>query len=100
MPIQNIVLVSAFGNRTRRIKKQAMVEVTIHEYVFDHVFLVSAQIVTPLILGMDYLLSGNAVMSFKETVAKRDFSQRGSGNILYNYANVRQRERKNDLNFI
>ena len=34
--------------------------------MFDHVFLVSAQIVAPLILGIDYLLSSNLVMNFKE----------------------------------
>jgi hypothetical protein len=66
MPIQNAILVSAFGNRTRRIKQQAMLEVTIQEDVFGHVFLVSSQLVTSLILGMNYLLSGNVVMRFKE----------------------------------
>ena len=64
MPIQNAVLVSAFGNRNRRIKKQAMLEVPIQEYVPDNVFLVSDQLVAPLILGTDYLLSSNVVMNF------------------------------------
>jgi hypothetical protein len=66
MPIRNVFLFSAFGNRTRIIKKQAILEVAIQEDVSDHVFLVSAQIVTPLILGTDYLFSGNEVTSFKE----------------------------------
>lgn len=38
MPVQSAVLVSALGNRTRRIKQQAMLEVQIQEDVSDHVF--------------------------------------------------------------
>jgi hypothetical protein len=66
MPIRNAVLVSAFGNRNRIIKKQAILEVAIQEDMSDRVFLVYDQIVTPLILGTDYLFSGKEVTSFKE----------------------------------
>ena len=59
-------MVSAFGNRTQRIKKEEMLEIKIQEDVSDHVFLISAQLVVPLILWVDYLLSGNVVMNFKE----------------------------------
>jgi hypothetical protein len=43
-------MVSAFGNRTQRIKKEEMLEIKIQEDVSDHVFLISAQLVVPLIL--------------------------------------------------
>jgi hypothetical protein len=66
MPIQNAAFVGAFGNPTRIMKKQAKREKTIQEDVFDRVFLVSAQLVALLVLGIDYVLSGNVVMNFNE----------------------------------
>lgn len=58
-----MLFVSAFGNRTRRIKNQAMLEVKIQDYVFDRLFVSSAAIVAPLIFGIDYLVPGNVVMN-------------------------------------
>jgi len=60
MPVR---LVSAFGNRTRRIKNQAMFAIKTQEYVFDNLFVSSTEIVAPLIFGTDGFVSGNVVMN-------------------------------------
>jgi isopentenyl phosphate kinase len=39
--VQNAVLVSAFGNKTRRIRAQAMLPIRIGDIVADHIFLIS-----------------------------------------------------------
>jgi len=36
------------------------------EYAFDHLFVRSAELVAPLIFGIDCLVSGNVVMNWKE----------------------------------
>jgi hypothetical protein len=43
-----------------------MLEIKIQEDVFDHLFVSSAEILAPLIFGIDYLVSGNVVMNRKE----------------------------------
>jgi hypothetical protein len=38
--VQNAVLVSAFGNKTKRIRVQAMMPIRIDDIVVDHIFLI------------------------------------------------------------
>jgi hypothetical protein len=42
--VQNAVLVSAFGNKTKRIRVQAMMPIRIDDIVVDHIFLISPQL--------------------------------------------------------
>jgi hypothetical protein len=42
--VQNAVLVSAFGNKTKRIRVQAMMPVRFDDSVMDHIFLISPQL--------------------------------------------------------
>jgi hypothetical protein len=43
-----------------------MLEIKIQEDVFDHLFVSSAEIVVPLVFWIDYLVSDNVVMNWKE----------------------------------
>jgi hypothetical protein len=43
-----------------------MLDIKIEENVFDHLFVSSAEILAPLIFGIDYLVSGNVVTNWKE----------------------------------
>jgi transposase InsO family protein len=55
LPLENVALVTAFGNRTRRIKFQAFLEFCIGEDRFECVFLISPQLTgSEAILGCDY----------------------------------------------
>jgi hypothetical protein len=51
--VQNAVLVSAFGNKTKRIRLQAMKQIRIDDIVLDHIFLMSHQLITQAPLGAD-----------------------------------------------
>ena len=49
---QNAVLVSAFGNKTKRIRLQTLVQICIDNIVVDHIFLTSPQLLTQAFLGV------------------------------------------------
>jgi hypothetical protein len=53
-PLEGVVLITAFGKRTRRIKKQALLEFYIGEDKFESVFLISPQLINPAILGSSF----------------------------------------------
>ena len=55
LPVQSVVLMSAFGNKTSRVKRQAMISFTINGDEFENNFLISPQLVSPGILGADFL---------------------------------------------
>jgi hypothetical protein len=44
LPVQNVVLRNAFGGRTRRIRKQAYLEIKLREDTFEHIFFISPQL--------------------------------------------------------
>jgi hypothetical protein len=52
--VQNAVLVSAFGNKSKRIRVQAMIPIRIDDIVMDHIFLISPQLLTQALLGVDF----------------------------------------------
>jgi hypothetical protein len=54
LPLENVALISAFGTKTRRIKKQSLLEFCIGEDKFECVFLVSPQLINPVILGASF----------------------------------------------
>jgi predicted aspartyl protease len=64
LPTQHINLVSAFNERSRRIKKQALLAVMIAGYRVDQVVLLSPQLLTDIILGLDFLVDHAATISF------------------------------------
>jgi len=56
LPAQHLTLVSAFKDKSRRVKRQIFVPVELCTVVIDHVFLVSPQPLNSAILGVDILL--------------------------------------------
>jgi len=63
---QHVNLVSAFSNKSKRVKKQALLEVNTGETKLDQVVLLSAKLLTEAILGLDFLTSYGAEISFPE----------------------------------
>jgi hypothetical protein len=55
LPVQSVVLMSAFGNKTSRVKRQALISFNFNEDKFENDFLISPQLVSPGILGADFL---------------------------------------------
>lgn len=64
LPINNVVLLNAFGGKTSRIKKQVYLEFTMGSGVFEHIFLVSPQLVSDGILGSDFAIENKIIMDF------------------------------------
>ena len=64
--VQNAVLVSAFGNKSKRIRVQAMMTICTDDIVIDHIFLVSPQLLTQALLGVDFCRMTNIIINFPE----------------------------------
>jgi len=64
LPTQNVVLKSAFTGRTKRIKRQALVKLQIHNVSFDQIILISPHLVPPLLLGIDFCMDNHVVIDF------------------------------------
>jgi hypothetical protein len=62
--VQNAVLVSAFENKTRCIRAQAMLPIRIADIVVDHIFLISPQLLTQALLGVDFCQMNNIIINF------------------------------------
>ena len=56
LPTQNVNLVSAFSNKSKRVKNQALLEVNIGGAKLDQVLL-SEQLLPEVILGLDSLIN-------------------------------------------
>jgi hypothetical protein len=56
LPGQHLTLVSAFNDKSRQIKRQISLPVKLGTVTIDHVFLVSPQLLTSAIHGIDFLL--------------------------------------------
>jgi hypothetical protein len=66
LPTQHLNLVSAFNERSMRIRKQALLEIQIGDSTVDQVILLSPQLLTDAILGLDFLVDYAAEISFPD----------------------------------
>jgi len=64
LPTQNLVLKSVFTGRTKRVKRQALVQLQIYNVSLHQIILISPQLVTPLLLGMDFCMDNNVAIYF------------------------------------
>jgi hypothetical protein len=102
LPTQNVLLKSAFTGKTKMVKRQALVPTKVNDVPIDQILLISSQLVTPLILGMDFCVENQVVIDFprkaiivnaddKDTVIKIDLvnerlaedSRRPSSRVIY-----------------
>ena len=65
LKLQSTVLVTTFGSRSRRIKKQVYTPFFIGDDCSEHVFLVSGQLMESLLIGADFLQEHGLVINFK-----------------------------------
>jgi hypothetical protein len=63
--LQITVLVTVFGSTSRRIKKQVYIPFFIGDYCFEHVFLVSGQLIESLLIGAYFQQEYGLVINFK-----------------------------------
>ena len=55
LPVQNMNLVSAFNDRTRKVKKQATLTLKFGEVRVDQIFLIAPRLMTQILLGVDFV---------------------------------------------
>jgi hypothetical protein len=55
LPLENVVLVTAFGKRSQRIRRQALIEFTIGNDLFEGVFMITPQLNNEAIIGCNLL---------------------------------------------
>jgi hypothetical protein len=66
LPTQHVNLLSAFGKKSNRVKRQAMMDINIGELKVNQIMLLSPQLLTDAILGLDFLVEHQAVINFEE----------------------------------
>ena len=75
LPTQHLSLVSAFNERSKRIRKQALLEIQTGDSTVDHVVLLSPQLLTDSILGLDFLIDHAAEISFPDRTVSLKISE-------------------------
>jgi hypothetical protein len=66
LPTRHLNLVSAFHERCKRIGKKALLEIQIGDSTADQVVLLSPQLLTEAVLGIDFLVDHAAEISFPD----------------------------------
>jgi hypothetical protein len=66
IPLTSAVLISAWGNRTKRIRKQALIPFRLGNDVFEQVCIIAPAMLAPFILGADFLYESEVELSFKD----------------------------------
>jgi hypothetical protein len=64
--LRNAVLVIAFGNKTRRIRVQEMIQIRTDHMVLDHIFLILPKLLTQALLDVDFCRMNNVIINFPE----------------------------------
>jgi len=66
LPTQHVNLLSAFNTKSNRVRKQAMLDISIGDFKINQIVLLSPQLLTEVILGLDFLVDYHAVINFVE----------------------------------
>jgi hypothetical protein len=64
LPVENIVLVPAFGRKSKRIRQQALINFTVGHDSFESVFLISSQLTNEAIIGCQFLMEYGVRINF------------------------------------
>jgi hypothetical protein len=64
LPVQNINLVSAFSDKSRKLKKQAVLTLNFGEVSVDQIFLIAPGLMTEVLLGVDFCVANEVKISF------------------------------------
>lgn len=78
LPLENVILVTAFGKRSNSVKKQAMVEFHIEKDLFEVNFFVSPQLVIDAIQGFQFMKENCISLNFEKesfTYVKKGLGQ-------------------------
>jgi hypothetical protein len=66
LPVENVILVTAFGKHTRKIRSQVLTEFYIGDEKFEVVFLLSPKLANEAILGCEFLKEYGIRLDFRK----------------------------------
>jgi hypothetical protein len=72
LPVEGVVLVTAFGKKSDRIKTQVYLEFTIGTDRFEHVFMVSSQLRNEAIIGCEFMKEFGVCIDFRKGTIRYD----------------------------
>ena len=64
LPTQNVVLQIAFPDKAKRERRPAMIEFHCNDVIIDQIFLITPQLVTNMLMGMDFCVNSVLVIDF------------------------------------
>jgi hypothetical protein len=83
LPVQNINLVSAFSDKSRKVKRQAMISLNFGELSVDQIFLISSGLMTEVLLGVDFCVENKVKISFPERCFTMEIDNHVSRQVFY-----------------
>jgi hypothetical protein len=72
IPLQSTVLTTAFRNKSRRIRLQGLLDFSISSDTYEHIFLISLNLLTPVILGADFLYDNRVSIDSEDEFIKTE----------------------------
>jgi hypothetical protein len=66
LPVQNMNLVSAFSDKAKKIKTQAVLTVKFGEVRVNQIFLIAPGLLTQVLIGVDFCVANTVTISFPE----------------------------------
>jgi hypothetical protein len=66
LPVQNINLVSAFNDKSRKVTKQAMLTLNFGDVSVEQIFLIAPGLMTEVLLGVDFCVAHKVKISFPD----------------------------------
>jgi hypothetical protein len=91
IPVQSTVLITAFQSKSRRVRLQALLEFSITGNEYEQIFLIAPKLITPVILGADFLYNNRTVIDFEEEHIKTEKNGK-----IWRYRFVNEFERDRD----
>jgi hypothetical protein len=64
LPTQNVVLFGAFSGKAHRIRKQVFLTLKFGDIHIDQIFLVSEQLLTPMLTGYYFCIANGIILDF------------------------------------
>src|SRR5215470_9142457 len=66
LPVQNMNLVSAFNDKARKVRTQAMLTLKFGKVIVDQIFLIAPKLMTQVLIGVDFCVANKVTISFPE----------------------------------
>jgi transposase InsO family protein len=87
IPIVNCVLVTAFGNKSKKIRSQALIEFKIDQTHYELAVILAPNMATDFILGMNFMIDYKVQINFPERIFK---TSQGSISSIHKFYDVEQ----------